>query len=138
MKKLLTVFFILILTHCSANASTTVQYNRAGVPTYISRGAGAPKMIHNFGQNTRLVTEPSRKHYRGGVPYHTGHYKRPCECARTGNRKMAMTRYEKRNQYLPQTTNVTKDISTSVSRYDKNYTVQVPKTYSRNGITYYN
>ena len=137
MKKLLIVFFILVLTHCSANASTTVQYNKAGVPIYISRNGGTPKMIYNFGKNTPIAST-HKKRYRGGVPYNTGHYKRPCEYDRTGNRQMAMTHQAKRNQYLPQTTTVSKNISPTVSRYDKNYTVQAPKSYYRNGITYYN
>lgn len=131
MKKYLAVLVIIMLTHCSALATTSVQYNRAGSMVSVSRGAGMPRSVHNFGSNSPAIS-------RGGTfrtgHYATGYFKRPCQCRRTGPRRMAMTR-QMRMQYYLNNQNIANKPAENVS---KPIIVTPPKVYTRNGITYYN
>lgn len=139
MKKLLAVLVIILLTHSSAMAATTVvSFNRAGARVSVARGASAPVSVHNFGLNAPTVVK--RTNYGPYGHYMGGNYKRPCPNDRTGNRQMAMTRDMKMQQYgrSQNLASASKTAPIEVSRLNKNYTVQTQKSYSKNGITYYN
>ena len=132
MKKLLVVFFVLIMTHCSANATTCVQYNRAGAMVTVSRGAGMPRSVHSV--------DAHRDYY--ARRFANGHYATPMRKVRATvhPRKMAMTRNERiMNQAMPQVTAPAAKVKPiEVSRFSKNYTVPIRKLNTRNGVIYYN
>ena len=87
MKKLLAVFFILILTNCTANATTSVHYNRAGMVVSIAPGVSRPMSQNVYEYNMRIRQRRyAHAHKRPARPCHT--FKGP-----------AMTRAERMQRY---------------------------------------
>lgn len=125
MKKFLLLFVMLSFSVTNANAVTTsVKYNNAGVPLTITRGFG-----------------PTISAYR----YNYGNYAHPSRYAR----RARPYRYGPRHAQLPPplmnynypapVQSATTTTTTSVSRLSKDYTVPTPKkSYTMNGVTYYN
>ncbi len=127
MKKLLAVFFILILTNCAANATTSIHYNRAGMVVSIAPGVSRPMSQNVYEYNMRIRQRRyAHAHKRPARPCHT--FKGP-----------AMTRAERMQRYGYSPIVVQKKSTpVEVSRFSKNYTIPAQKFYTKNGITYYN
>ncbi len=128
MKKLLAVFFVFILTNCAANASTSVYYNRAGAVVSVAPGVSRPMSQNVYEHRIRI-------HQRRYVRAHR-RPARPCHNNFVGP---AMTRAERMQRYGYSPIVVQKKPApVEVSRFSKNYTIPTQKSYTRNGITYYN
>ena len=108
----------------SANAvTTTVRYNNAGVPVTITRGYGSPISMARFEQHNYFTRHarpamPSRP----AMPY--GHRLRPQVPPSLMNYNFPAP---VQSATVPQ------------SRLDRNFNAVVPKkSYTMNGVTYYN
>ena len=127
MKKFLLLFVIFLFTITDANAvTTTVRYNNAGVPIRITRGYGRPAGINNL-ERHNYYTRRARPAMPAtpALPY--GYRTRHAH----NNPPPPLVNY---NFPAPvQSANVPK------SRLDKNFNAVVPqKSYTMNGVTYYN
>lgn len=128
MKKLIAVFFVFILTNCTANASTSVYYNRAGAVVAIAPGVRRPMSQNVYEYNMRIRQRRyAHAHKRPARPCHTF-------------RGTAMTRAERmqRYGYEPIAIVPKKTAPVEASRFSKNYNIPTQKSYTKNGITYYN
>jgi len=127
MKKIILTVLVLVFTTLSANASYMVHFNNTGRPVSYSRGIRPAASFNNYGRNASF--SPG---YRRVGPRH---YARPHRMANQhrqyANCPNRYNSYARRgtaiSSYTPQT-----------SRFSKNYTVPVTKSYSRGGMTYYN
>ena len=119
---LLAVTFLFTLTSVNAT-TTTVRFNN-GVPIYASRGGSRPVPVphttqHNYYMGKIKPTLPSR-------PPRTYGY------ARRIYIPPVVTNY-----YIPAPVHTTADATPS--RFDRNNRVIIPtKSYTMNGVTYYN
>ncbi len=129
MKKFLLLAVIFLFTMTSANAVTTyVRYNNAGSPLSVTRGYG-PSMT--MAQASRYGYTRYARPARPSVParpampygYRTRHAHIP----------PSLTNYN----FLAPVQSAT--IHKNTSRLDRNYNVSLPqKSYTMNGVTYYN
>lgn len=137
MKKFLLLICMIIFTSLSANATTTVYYNSAGAATHTRFGAG-PRISSNMMRanphlNHMAMFSPPRPRYYGPRRYARNNFARPYGMVDP----IMMPGYN--NQVVmnasaasaPKTQEVT-------SRLSKNYQPRARKSYTRNGITYYN
>ena len=124
MKKFLLFLFIFLFTATTANAGTAyVRYNNAGSPMTVTRGYSRPLRISEVNQyNYARRARPSMPS-RPAMPY--GYRTRHAHIPRT------LTNYNfpapVQSATIPQ------------SRLDKNFNAVIPtKSYTMNGVTYYN
>jgi len=134
MKKFLAVLFMILLTSTqSVFAYQEIRFNNAGIPLN-----GPKSLSAQFGKNAPVGT-PAYNAYRN--THYPRHY----------IRRKAMT-HNCRRQYMmcgkcPCPNNYggpayAQSGSTAsenqISRFDKRYTAKTPKSYTKNGITFYN
>ena len=129
MKKflLLTVVFLFTLTNANA-VTTVVRYNNAGAPVSVTRGYGRPMSMAQASQ------------------YGYSRYAHPARPSMPARPAMPYG-YRTRNAYIPPSlTNYdypapvqSATIPQQTSRLNKNYNAVLPqKSYTMNGVTYYN
>ena len=121
MLRILLSLFILLMGFSPVFATQTIHY-MAGVPVSVSNGSGYSHSINNF-RNTPRYANPPRTYYSG---YHR-RYSNPC-------RRVARP-YGYYSNSRPVI--VTKEVIVTPSNTTRN-TTSVQRTYTRNGITYYN
>lgn len=127
MKKFLLMVFVIFFTCIEANATSQVFFTNTGRPSYRVSGAyRSVRPMHNFGSNARFA--PTSAAHRAQIR------NRAIQRHKAMPRSMAQ-RYP--NRYgVPNTP--ARQMAAQPSRLNKNYTISTQKTYSRNGITYYN
>jgi hypothetical protein len=130
------ILALMIFTLCSinttANATTQVSYNNAGAISSIRCGAYKSVPVHNFGSNAAFTPRYAAM---------AGQRNRAIQREKAMTRAMA-------NQYRHNGYNNNKNLSTNtaatsvgtnqISRFSKDYTIATPKSYNKNGVTYYN
>lgn len=127
MKKILLLVIAFLFSITYANATTTfVNFNNAGVPITVTRGYSKPVSIARA--------------------YGYGNYARPAQPSMPARPAMPYG-YRTRNAYIPPSlTNYnfpapvqSPTIPQQTSRLNKNYNAVIPqKSYTMNGVTYYN
>lgn len=132
MKKILLLAVIFFFTLTNADATTTVvKYNNAGAPVTLTRGYGRPMSMSQASQ------------------YGYDRYAHPARPAMPARLAMPARSYgcRTRHGYFPTSLNnynlVTPVQSATIpqqtSRLNKNYNAVIPqKSYTMNGVTYYN
>ena len=126
MKKFILTLLILVFGVMSANATTMIHYNNAGLPISVSHGAYASVPI----DRSKVLTGSYR-------PYRHG-YSNIARPYRYRRNNMGGTQYGYR---IPAYTNSASRASssyTTISRFDKNYTIRPRRSYVANGVRYYN
>jgi len=136
MKKLLTLVLIFLLATCDGVlATTSVRYNNAGARMTISRGTRAPRSAVTFGRNAGFT--PAYRRAAGRRMRAIERHKAITRAiANQGCPGMYPNRYPNRYpvMYYSQS-----NAPIEISRFNRNYTITpVQKSYTRNGITYYN
>lgn len=131
MKKLLLVFFTVLFTTLSSNAAAIVSYGPGGVPLSMQLGPKKYSVVgdyYHFGENALAS---------------------PQNIARQRMRRIN-NQIRRRNTiaegYVPTIKNsagvlpsAPVEYTRSISRFNRNYRISAPrKSYTRNGITYYN
>ncbi len=134
MKKFLAVLFMILLTSTqSVFAYQEIRFNNAGVPF---NGPNSPSA--RFGKNA-AVGSPARRAYEQA---HQRHYiKRPAMTHNCRKQYMQCGKCPCPNNigHAPaQATSSSIASNTAVSRFNKNYETKAPKSYTKNGITFYN
>ena len=130
MKKIILLSIVFLFTLTNANAVTTVvKYNNAGAPVSVTRGYGRPMSMSQAYQ------------------YDYDRYARPARLAMPARPAMPYG-YRTRQGYLPPSLNNYNFLAPvqsatipqqQTSRLNKNYNAVVPqKSYTMNGVTYYN
>ncbi|MBD5403181.1 hypothetical protein HDR58_10375 [bacterium] len=133
MKKFILTCLVICFTCIAANAEQI--FFTAGRPTHTMNGRGYVRSINNFGSNAAFSPEQTaraaqriRRHQREDAINRAisnfGQYNN------MNNRPILNNPMTNRNTIASQ--------RTEVSRFDKNYTVPNRKSYTKNGITYYN
>lgn len=135
MKKFLLVLFLTGFTCLSANAYSVHYMN--GHPVSVNYSNGYSRSINNFGRNAAFLpqTQARAARYRRAVARQVAITK--------AIENMGNNRYPSRCGYgAPNRINHINTASAvtsgNVSRLNRNYSIKSQKSYSRNGITYYN
>lgn len=126
MKKFLLMILVIFFTSIEANATTQVFFTNTGRPSYRVVGANrSVTSMHNFGSNARFAPANAHRAQIG---------------QRSTQRHKAMPRSmaQKYPNSFGNQNIQNRQIATQTSRFNKNYTISSQKSYSRNGITYYN
>ncbi len=127
MKKILFLLVVFLFTMTGANAiTTTVRYNNAGVPVTVTRGYGRPVSMARYEQHN----------------YYTRRA-RPAMPATPALPYGYRTRHAHNNPPPPlMNYNFPAPVQSATipqSRLDRNFNAVVPKkSYTMNGVTYYN
>ena len=135
MKRFILILSVMMLTQMSANALHYTSVGTLGYPTHVvSHGRSIP--ISNFGSNALFL--PRNTHAAG----HAIRMRENMRYAQKRGGDRFARHYGYRGGYYNQTIGYNNSVNTSkpaqMSRFDRNY--QVPptrKTYTRNGITYF-
>lgn len=113
MKKFLLMLILIGFTSLSANATYEVSYGMGGQRTSVSHGFQTTHSVNGFGRNALFLPENT---------------------ARAGSRARQIEMQRAMTQALASNMNSQNE----VSRYDRSYTVRTQRSYTKNGITYYN
>ncbi|MBQ8459776.1 hypothetical protein IJ541_06710 [bacterium] len=125
MKKFLLTCLVVFFSCLSANASSQVFYGAGGRPSHVSVGGGAYRSINNFGSNALFAPQNVRE---------------------AGRRQMAR---KFANAQIQAMTNqgrygdggihsgMVMPKRIEISRFDKNYKISTGKSYTKNGVTYF-
>lgn len=124
MKKFILTLLLIMFTSMSAEATYVVHYGNTGRPVSVSRGIRPARSVYRYGANAAF--SPG---YRAARP------RRVAACPRS-TRRGEYGNYN--NGYQSAYVNRAAVASTEPSRFSRNYTVPVRKSYSRGGMTYYN
>jgi len=134
MKKILAVLFILLFTAGDAFATIEVRYNNAGVRHSVTYGAHAPRSAVRFGTNAAFT--PANAHYAGTRNREIQRQRAVTRAIDAYGRSYARPRNA---QYYGGYNSIASTVNEApISRYSKNYTVKAQRSYTRNGVTYYN
>lgn len=121
MKKIILTVLLIAFTAMSAEATTFVRYNPGGSVVSVRRGYHNPTA--SFGSNARftpanrrIVRRPARPARPYRCRYEDCYGRRGARTVVNGSRRIE---------------------SAPMSRFNKNYTISTQKSYTRNGITYY-
>lgn len=134
MKKFLAVLFVILLTSTqSVFAYQEIRFNNAGVPLN-----GPHSLSAQFGRNA-VIGSPARRAYNAT---HQRHYiKRAAMTHNCRKQYMQCGKCPCPNNHGHAPAQVTSGAivsNTTMSRFDKNYSAKAPKSYTKNGITFYN
>lgn len=121
----------MLFTSIGANASTTVYFQNTGVPVAIQRGAGPRVSIHAIQSNPHYNPMVYRNNF--SRPYRnprfaTDRFAKPRGMNPMNNNKVVIGTVPPR----PVVNNA------PVSRFDRGYQPRANRSYSRNGMVYYN
>ncbi len=139
MKKVLVMLVMVLFSCVPANATYQVFYNAGGVPISRAHGGGMRHSINNFGSNAGFTPQNIRREQarRRAVAREEAITNAINAMGRNNNYNNGMNPRMYAN-YSPRSTSRTAVVEQQ-SRFDRNYTpVRATKTYTRNGITYYN
>ena len=129
MKKVLLTIFLIMFTSLSANATYSVHFGNTGRPAFAVHGGMVRRSINTFGSNAAFL--PSNRALAG-------------QRQRAIARERAITRalssmgnpYAGRcNRTYSYNANA---VAVEPSRFSRDYTPRTQKSYTRDGITYYN
>ena len=134
MKRLLILLVCIFFTALNANASTTVYYQNTGVPLYIQRGAGPRVSIHSIQSNPHyrpMAYRNNFSHPYGMQRYARNRYAQPRGVNQINNNHIVIGN-------VPPKPVAPAVNSVPVSRLNKGYKPRSVRSYSRNGMVYYN
>ncbi len=138
MKKVLVMLVIVLFSCVPANATYQVFFNAGGVPTSRAYGGGMRHSINNFGSNAGFTPRNIRREQarRRAVAREEAFTKAISSMGNNGyNNGMNPRMYANYSQRSVSRTAVVDQ----QSRFDRNYTpARSTKSYTRNGVTYYN
>lgn len=134
MKKFLAIVFTILFVNNIASATTVVTYNNAGARMTVQRGASAPRSAFITGRNAAFLPKNTAAAAR-----------RHRAIAREEAITRAIANYGNNKPYNNsgccnnrRTNTIASSAPAQISRLNKSYTVKTQKSYTRNGITYYN
>ncbi len=125
MKKFLLTALVILMTCMSAQATQFVRYSITGRPIVRSST--------HFGRNA-LYTPANRM--RAGARSRA--YAREKAITRAISSMGQRCYAGAQGGYIPMRNSVASTPIATQSRFNKNYVIRTPKSYTRNGITYYN
>lgn len=123
MKKFILTLLALLITSTTANATYHVHYMNTGAVSHSHYGAPRP-VSASFGRNAAFT--PANRARLATTRRHYAHLR--------GEQAKCANCYNKR----PVITTAASHAPVEISRFNKNYKITAQKTYTRNGITYYN
>ena len=122
MKKLILTVLVLLLTTTTANATYHVHYMNTGAVSHSHYGAPRP-ISASFGRNAAFT--PAGRARIASTRRHYAHLRgEQARCANCYNKRPVISTASRAPM--------------EISRFNKNYKITAQKTYTRNGITYYN
>lgn len=135
MKKVLLTFLVILFTGMSANAGQL--FFTGGVPTHYSSGYGVSRSVHRYGTNAAYT--PYNRTMTARRNREVRRYKAVTRAIQTGAYNQSRVGY---NGYGGGYSGAYRAQSAAsaepMSRLNKNYTIKTQKSYTRDGITYYN
>lgn len=138
MKKVLVMLVMLLFSCVPANATYQVFFNAGGVPVSRAYGGGMRHSINNFGSNAGFTPRNIRREQarRRAVAREEAITNAINSIGRNnGYNGMNSRMYANYSQRSVSRTAVVEQ----QSRFDRNYTpARTTKSYTRNGVTYYN
>lgn len=129
----------MLLTCDAVMAGTvTVRFNNAGSRYSVARGAGAPRSAATFGRNAAFT--PANRRAAGVRMRQIKYQKAMINAMNNGAIASGGCGYGGYGGYGSYVQNANTPMTTSneISRFNKNYTIKAPKSYTRGGVTYYN
>lgn len=128
MKKLVLFFLLLMFSSMSANATSYVHYGVGNRPMRVTHGGYHTRSVHQFGSNAMFTPQSARE---------AGIRNRAIAREKAVTRAIANRGCQNATNLPIVTGNITKPAPVQISRFDKNYQISSGKSYTRNGITYY-
>ncbi len=137
MKKVLVMLVMVLFSCVPANATYQVFFNAGGVPISRAHGGGMRHSINNFGSNAGFTPQNIRREQarRRAVAREEAITNAINAMGRNNSYNGGMNGMY--SNYSPRATSRTAVVEQS--RFDRNYTpARTTRSYTRNGVTYYN
>lgn len=135
MKKIILTVLVILFSTMSVNATEYI-YGAGGRQPIARVSRGQVHSIHNFGSNALFTPQnASRAGARNRAIAREKAMTRAI--ANCGNRRVGYG-YGSRYGYGAQVAETAHVAPVEISRFDKNYKISTPKSYTKNGITYFN
>jgi hypothetical protein len=128
------ILALMVFTLCSisttAMATTQVSFNNAGAMSTIRHGAYRTTPAHNFGSNAAFLPRNAAL---------TSQRNRAAQREKAMTRAMAnQYRNNGYNRNISANTSAAPVATQQISRFSKDFTIAPQKSYTKNGVTYYN
>lgn len=134
MKKFLLTILMIMLTSLSANATYSVHFGNTGRPAFAVHGGTMRRSINTFGSNAAFT--PENRALAGqrmrAIARERAITKAIGSMGNYGN-TYARGGYNRAYSYRAAST-----VAVEPSRFSKDYTPRTQRSYTRDGITYYN
>lgn len=135
MKKIILTVLVILFSTMSVNAAEYI-YGAGGRQPIARVSRGQVHSIHNFGSNALFTPQnASRAGARNRAIAREKAMTRAI--ANCGSRRVGYG-YGSRYSYGAQVAETAHVAPVEISRFDKNYKISTPKSYTKNGITYFN
>ena len=155
MKKILVLFAVFLLTTCDVFAAAySVRYSPTGARMSVTRGTGLPRSLNRYGSNALFLPQNAAR--AGRASRMVARQKAVTRAIRAQALKTESEAFATINNSIgangnniaalrgssaysgARTLSQASTAPAEVSRFSRNYKIPTQKTYTRNGVTYYN